>query len=245
MKTLARLTMATALALALGACGSASAPATTEAASEDAAAPETEPMGGGWQVSEDAAPSLLTPEQAEVYQKAMEDHTHADNEPVSVIGQQVVAGMNYAYLCKASAVKSDVQPMWNILVVYAALDGSATFTSASPLELGAVRTLESAAPEEAVGAWEAPEPTVAAALPAEVQGALDAQTSYELVPQALLGSQVVAGTNYQVLCIGRPTADENARYRVYDATVYVDLEGKAEVTSLAALDIISYVNPSA
>ena len=246
MKKLVTLTMAAALAASLVACGGTQT--STETKVDEATEQASQTLGGGWQMSEEGASSLLTPEEAEIFQKAMGEIDGVSYEPVCVVGQQVVAGMNYAYLCKATPTTADAQTEWSIVVIYAALDGSATFTSASPLDLADVHVVSEDPMKEAVGAWEAPVPANSATLPTEVADAfaeLDATGTYELVPQAVLGSQVVAGTNYQVLCIGREKASENTRNYAYDVTVYVNLDGKAEVSSVQMIDLISYVSPSA
>lgn len=245
MKKFAQVAMAAALAVSLAACGSKAT--TEETGNEENATQETQQLDGGWEVSDEAATSLLSDEQTEIFQKAMGEMLGVDYEPVAVIGQQVVAGMNYAYLCKSTVVTADPQPEWTVVVIYAALDGSASFTSATPIDLADVHVLSETDAGEAVGAWETPEATSAASLPSDVAGALDAlnaEGAYELVPQALLGSQLVAGNNYQVLCIGNETGAEDGKAHVYDVTFYIDLDGNASTTSVEALDLLTYVSAS-
>ena len=58
--------------------------------------------------------------------------------------------------------------------------------------------------------------------------------NYEVV--ALLGTQVVAGTNYAVLALGK-SADKKTKYSFNIVTIYEDLEKNVELTSVAYLDL--------
>lgn len=259
MRKFVTFAVTTTLAVTLAACGKkaetekaeeGTVEETTEEVAEEAIEEEAEVVAegslvaGGWQVNDDGVSSLLTPEQAEVFQKAMGELLGVNYEPVSVIGQQVVAGMNYAYLCKSTVVSPEAQPEWDVVVIYNDLEGNATFTSATPIDLADVKLVSGEA-GEAVGAWEVPEATGFCPLPDAAYDALDAlaaKDGYELNPQALLGTQIVAGTNYQVLCVGRSTATEDAPFQLFDVTIYEDLDGKGEVTSIEAVDLVSYVS---
>lgn len=243
MKKLTRVALAAVLAVSLAACGNKAT--TEETVNEGDVEQEAQQLDGGWEVSDEAVTSLLSDEQAEIFQKAVGEMLGVDYEPVAVIGQQVVAGMNYAYLCKTTVVTADPQPEWAVVVIYAPLDGDPSFTSAVPIDLADVHVLSETDAGLAVGAWETPEATTAATLPDDVAAALDAlnaEGTYKLVPQALLGSQLVAGNNYQVLCIGNEAAAEDGKVHVYDVTFYIDLEGNASTTSVEMLDLVSYVN---
>ena len=83
-------------------------------------------------------------------------------------------------------------------------------------------------------------------LPEEAQAAFDKATA-ELVgcnykPLALLATQVVAGTNYCVLCELSPVVLNPVPYfaLVY---IYADLQGNATVTRVAELDLAGLSQP--
>ena len=59
----------------------------------------------------------------------------------------------------------------------------------------------------------------------------------DLKPIALLGKQVVAGTNYMYLC---KSNEEGKEYRI--VIVYEDLEGKVTITNSSNFDLTKYVN---
>ena len=59
-------------------------------------------------------------------------------------------------------------------------------------------------------------------------------------PIALLGTQVVAGTNYKFLCDGT-AAVQNPAAELYVVTVYEDPSGNAEISSAEAFDLLYYI----
>lgn len=59
--------------------------------------------------------------------------------------------------------------------------------------------------------------------------ALKNYTGYELKPLALLGTQVVAGTNYCILCYGS-TVTQKPTHSLCKVYVYEDLSGNAKIT---------------
>lgn len=96
--------------------------------------------------------------------------------------------------------------------------------------------IESAEPM--TGGWEIVD-NEAAALPEEVQTAFDKATEQftgsELTPVAYIANQIVAGTNYMILCESETTTAEPTRsYQM--AVIYADLDGNAEITNLSTVD---------
>ena len=81
-----------------------------------------EGLVGGWSVPEDEQAGL------DAFAKATEGLLGVEYTPLCVLGQQLVAGMNYCVLCRGLGVYPDAQPCYTLAVVYAALDGSATVT---------------------------------------------------------------------------------------------------------------------
>lgn len=74
-----------------------------------------------------------------------------------------------------------------------------------------------------------------AALEKAEEGLVGAE--YKIV--ALLGTQVVAGTNYEILCEVTPVVP-NATPSLAVVTVYEDLEGNAEITNVTDIDLGEY-----
>lgn len=187
--------------------------------------------GGRWQVSGEPVASRLTEQEQALFDKAAAQ-TGMNYIPVTVLATQVVAGANYAYLCKEQGGDQE----WIIVTVYESLDHQVEVLNAHTL---ALYHLLYAAEQPAVnlsGGWRLTTPDNGAALPesafAAYQQAME-KAEQALSPVALLGTQIVSGMNYKVLC-----RDENA---LYAAEIYQPLNGGAELTSLELLDLLAYV----
>lgn len=84
-----------------------------------------------------------------------------------------------------------------------------------------------------------------AKMPEDVQTAFEkAVEGYEgmsFTPVAYLGSQVVAGANYAVLCVAKP-AEQNSKNELKVVVVYKDLEGGASVLRVTDFYLESYTH---
>ena len=93
------------------------------------------------------------------------------------------------------------------------------------------------------GGWELYD-NEANALPEKVQTAFDKAaetfTGSELKPVAYIASQVVAGTNYMVLCEAA-TISEDPSIPYQMVIIYADLKGNAEITQIKEFDLMSYI----
>ena len=91
--------------------------------------------------------------------------------------------------------------------------------------------------EAKVGGWTLTED---AALTEAAQGAFDKAmeglVGVNYTPLALLGTQLVSGTNYCLLCEAAVVYPDAQPYYAV-VTVYQDLQGKAEVRNIVALDL--------
>ena len=88
-----------------------------------------------------------------------------------------------------------------------------------------------------VGGWT---PAEGAAMTKEAQEAFDKAmeglVGVKYVPVALLGRQIVSGTNYCILCEATVVYPDAQPYYAL-VYIYRDLQGKAEVTNIVKLDI--------
>lgn len=90
-------------------------------------------LTGGWELSDVKAD---IPEEAyTAFSAAMEGFTGVSYEPVALLGTQVVAGINYSFLCKAQIVVPDAEPYYAIVCVYAGVDGTNEILGIAPLDL--------------------------------------------------------------------------------------------------------------
>lgn len=189
---------------------------------------------GGWEVPAEVN-AVLTDDHKAVYDAAA--GTDDAVEPVALLATQVVSGLNYAFLGKDATG-------WSVLVCYKSIDGKSQITSTSSIDLDNVKTADTSVPEGVVGGWAVQVPEQAAELPQEAQAALtkalEGYTGINLVPIALLGTQVVAGTNYLFLCEGAAVTPDAAP-GLYVVKVYEDLKGASEISSVEAFDLLGYI----
>lgn len=90
--------------------------------------------------------------------------------------------------------------------------------------------------EVMAGGWTTPEDGT---ITEKAKAAFDKATKsggMAYTPVALVGTQVVAGTNYAFVCIGKSTA-QNAKPSPYLVVVYADLEGNAKILSSKLLSV--------
>ena len=81
-------------------------------------------MTGGWEAVPAEAGTLPEEVQA-AFEKATAELDGVSFIPVALLSQQVVAGMNYCVLCQVSYVVPDAVPRWELVYIYADLEGGA------------------------------------------------------------------------------------------------------------------------
>ena len=198
---------------------------------------------GGWGVN-DQATVVVTPEEQALFEKALEGLTGVGYEPVAVLATQVVSGTNRAFLCKGTTVTAEPTTNWYVVVVYENLSGEASLVSIQQIDITAPKTSEDAMPADVVGGWSVVENAGVSLLPAEADEAFatarEGYVGVDLNPIAVLGTQLVSGTNYLVLCEGSAVV-ENPVACLYLVEVYANLDGGAEITNVATLDFLGYV----
>lgn len=217
------------LLLCLTGCGETK----NENVEESAATESTEDIDvgvvGGWTIPEEKANVTLDEGAKDAFDKACGDY-----ELVAFLGSQVVAGQNFGYLCKSQSGSLCK------VTVYYDLDKKATITDTKEVVLSDYTTEKDVSfnAEDLAGGWTVN--TTPATLSEDVQTVFDkalegfAGVSYK--PLALLGTQVVAGTNYAILCTASTvTAEPSSALAVL--VIYADLQGNAEITSIAGFDV--------
>ena len=188
---------------------------------------------GGWEINNDDTIGWATDEAKAAFNKAMEGFTGAEYTIISQIGRQLVAGMNYMFVCKERTVTEEPVNKLSVVTIYEDLEGTAKVTNVVDLDLGELYGKENPAKGKdsapMAGGWLIPDSYQAVNLPVPVSTVFDKVLGEEAkyVPMAFLGSQVVNGTNYAVLCF-----DESEPYIVY---LYAPLEGAPELVSVYRL----------
>ncbi len=107
--------------------------------------------------------------------------------------------------------------------------------------LGMILSLSScgrtSAEPAAVGGWKLTENgAITNEAQAALDKALDGLVGVRYVPVALLGTQLVSGTNYCILCEATVVYPDAKPYYAI-VTVYADLQGGAELRNIVALDL--------
>ncbi len=233
MKKLFALILSGLIVCSFAACGqnNTSSQASTDAAATTAAEAQTSASEGGDVIAggyTDAASPVVPDDVKAVFDKAAATLTGVGYEPVAYLGSQVVAGTNHLLLCKATPTTAEPKTTYALVTLFEGLNGEAEITDISNSDVEAPAPADAENPM--AGAYAEPatpevSPEAQKALTAALEG-LDGAT-YEA--KALLGTQVVSGTNYLMLCKITPvTQNPQPHYSI--VTVYEDLEGKASIT---------------
>ncbi len=180
---------------------------------------------GGWTTNQS---DKLTKEEKAVLEKALDGLVGATYKPVRLLATQTVAGTNYAFLCKTTVVYPGAEPTYTIVYVYEDLDGNVEITN--------VEDLVAQSGEEVTGGWTASvSEEQAKAGEAALEKATEEMEGATYEPVAVVGTQVVAGTNYEIICLVTPVyPDAEGSYA--RVTVYEDLEGNAEITNVEDIE---------
>lgn len=82
---------------------------------------ESQMLAGGWQTPENTE---ITKELSEIFSIASQGFTGARLVPEKLIGTQVVAGINYKFLCKSYPIEVSAEPKEVTVTVYKDLKGN-------------------------------------------------------------------------------------------------------------------------
>ena len=208
-------------------------------------------LDGGWAAADNTAAEL--PEEVQMaFDKALETLTGSYNEviPIAYIGKQIVSGTNYAVMCRVTYADEKAPAGLVVIAVYEDLDGNAQLLSSEEFSIADFNTGgevpdENTEAEHVTGGWQIPEEITAAEIPEEARSAfykaMEGFTGNDLTPMVLLGTQVVAGTNYACLCRSKTVTADPAE-SIQLVTVYEDLEENAEITAIHNVDVTQYVS---
>jgi len=205
---------------------------------------EDDKMTGGWEIVLSDNQIEMDEELLKIFNDAKENYTSMILDPVALLGEQVVAGTNYMFLAKG--YQSGEEATYKIVVIYNDLENKSTITSVSDFDYTKYvnENIESNF-ENLAGGWYVNAPGKLNVLDSEVQDIFDNATStltgMMYNPIAVLGKQIVSGTNYAIICYGRASY-EGMSDAIYLITLYEDLNGNDEIVSHAYIDISEYNN---
>ncbi len=200
---------------------------------------------GGWTVNDDKTAAHLPSDVQDAFDKATQNFVGSDLIPLAYIGSQVVAGMNYSILCKGVTVTANPVTSLKVVTIYKDLEGNAEIKNIADFHIDDYTDREGIDEdaEMLAGGWAVPEEYSVINLPADVAKAFDTAlegfVGNNIEPMAYLGSQIVAGTNYAVLCHSAlVTADSISSIQV--VIIYADLQGGAEIINISTVDPADY-----
>jgi hypothetical protein len=197
---------------------------------------------GGW-TAEPVAGTI--PDSVEVGLKAAvqaSGFVGGDLTPIAYFANQVVAGTNYAVLCEEKLTTKE--PAEKLVVATFTIDEKSKAGNLDVEDFDLAEYAEEGSnlmfPMGMAGGWQIPEKySKLDAAPEEIATAVGAITDPELegatyTPMAYLGSQVVSGMNYAFLCHVDLVTEEPVE-EIAVVTVYVDLESKAEISTVCTI----------
>ncbi|HBI51439.1 MAG TPA: hypothetical protein DDX72_01505 [Ruminococcaceae bacterium] len=188
------------------------------------------PLSGGWTVNDSYVAMSKNPEAKAAFKKATKDYAGWSFKALALLGTQVVAGTNYAILVKADELNPDGgATQIKVMYIYEDLKGNAEITGFQTI-IG----------EQLMGGFTANSGLFTISKNETVYSAYK-KAMKELVgvsysPVAYLGSQIVSGTNYLVLCRSKGVYP-GASYGWSLVTIYSNLNGDASVGDIQALDL--------
>lgn len=194
---------------------------------------------GGWQTATEFGEVEIPEEAKAAFDKATAELTGATYDIVAYLGSQVVAGTNYSFLCKITTVTAEPKTTLNTVTVYNDLEGNAKVTHTKEIDIADYTAEKEISFENLLGGWNN-ENAVGGKIDDEAQEKFHKATAeltgvaYE--PVALLGTQVVAGTNYAFLCKATSaTAEPVTKLAV--VVVYADLQTNSQVLSICGFEL--------
>ena len=190
-------------------------------ANSDTSDTEREDLLGGWTRAESPA---ITEDFKKVFENATAtvDWIWNKVEPVAYLQSQVVAGTNHCVLCEATTDEPDAKTTYVIVFIYEDLEGNAEVTQILSSDSEAEISDDD-------GGWnETSSPEMTKEAEAAFEKACETLTGAEYTPVALLSTQIVAGTNYRIICESRPSVPfPESGYVII--TVSSDLNGNSEI----------------
>ena len=228
MKKTVSVCMTAVMALSLLAGGAVQASALTAKAAEPVAAVSEENcISGNWKRASDPA---LTEKVRRTFDKAFEGLEGVSYTPAALLATRTtLQGKQYRVLCKATVVYPGAEQTYVVVTLQQNWLGRAEI-----VDIGdAIDRTYLDYEEGAVGAYQQPaSPAMTEEASAALNKALEGLVGVRYVPVALLSEQVVAGTNYRILCEATVLyPGEEMHYVV--VTLYESLEGTVSVLDVS------------
>lgn len=184
---------------------------------------------GGWEVNSGSTSMSKNTEANAAFKKATAELDGVSYKAIAVLGTQVVAGTNYAILCRATPVYPDATPEVKVMYIYEDIEGNAEITGFQTI-IGEMLDGGFAANRGKFAISK--NKTVYSAF----KKAMEGLTGVSYKPVAYLGKQVVAGSNYLILCRSR-VVYPGAPFEWSLVTVNKALDGSVSIVDINTLEL--------
>ena len=195
-------------------------------------------LTGGWETVLSNRVNDLSEEDIYNFNNAIKDYSKEKLEVVALLGKQVVAGTNYMFLAKTDT-------KYKIVIVYTDLEGISKVSKVSDFDYSKYVNKDLNGNNEMLsGGWYTESSNIDYKLEDEkieniFESATKELTGVEYKPLLVVGKQIVSGTNYAILCYGKPIVP-NATTDIYLMTIYNDLNGNSEITGISYINLAEY-----
>ena len=195
-------------------------------------------LTGGWETVLSNRVNDLSEEDIYNFNNAIKDYSKEKLEVVALLGKQVVAGTNYMFLAKTDT-------KYKIVIVYTDLEGISKVSKVSDFDYSKYVNKDLNSKNEMLsGGWYTESSNIEYKLEDEkiekmYESATSELTGVEYKPLLVIGKQIVSGTNYAILCYGKPIVP-NATTDIYLMTIYNDLNNNSEILGISYINLAEY-----
>ena len=195
-------------------------------------------LTGGWETVLSNRVNDLSEEDIYNFNNAIKDYSKEKLEVVALLGKQVVAGTNYMFLAKTDN-------KYKIVIVYTDLEGISKVSKVSDFDYSKYVNKDLNGNNEMLsGGWYTESSNIDYKLEDEkiekmYESATSELTGVEYKPLLVIGKQIVSGTNYAILCYGKPIVP-NATTDIYLMTIYNDLNNNSEILGISYINLAEY-----
>ena len=203
-------------------------------------------LTGGWQIELIKKASVIPDAAKQAFEDAVVEYDGMDFKLIALLGEQVVAGKNYMFLCEGTPVVPDAETKYVVVIVYKNIEDKSVITNVADFDYTEYTYKENiAASKTVVGGWYTTVPDTGVELDKDIKEAYDNAIatleegevkSPTYLPIGVLGKQVVSGTNYAIIAYGTLGEKNN----IYVITLYEDLDGNSEILSSATVNLADF-----
>ncbi|MBQ0036807.1 MAG: hypothetical protein KBT35_07825 [Firmicutes bacterium] len=189
-----------------------------------------EEMVGGYKLYDGEYNAELPEKAKEVFENTIKNLTGTTYDPIALLATQVVSGTNYAFFVREKPVTN-----FAVITVYADLKGNTQILKTYDIDLNLESDENSKDTSNLLGGWKAYDGENKCDIPDEaveaVAKATEGLDGAGYTPIALLGTQVVSGINYAILCKETVVAAEPiTTYSI--VVVYKNTSGECKLTDV-------------